>query len=245
MYTNYDIKKAMKRAIENGETDFYYDEANNKLCYKDTHEAVCTFEEYAEFVREKAGCAFETVFYEHVSLQHIVRCKKCGTVIFTGDDERWEPQLKCPVCTDYKPFCSYWTGKEIAKDPEKQKTIDAYVKWQKEMDEEAARREKRGGLYDWQRWQKRIHTKNHHIVITHQCFGWGQKTWKKMRTLEIEDYARDDSGHFTMSKGHGHHLSIPLNIYAFYIKYIYPHTQKGKDEADLLKGDEEFEQTEI
>lgn len=236
MYTDYDIKRTMKKLIEEGKTDFYYDEENNKICSKDTHEAVCTFEEYAELVREKAGCNFETVYYEHVSLQHIVRCKKCGTVVFTGDDERWEPQLKCPVCTDYKSFCSYWTGEEIARDPEKQKTIDAYVKWQKEMDEEAARREKRGGLYDWQRWQKRIYTKNHHVVITHLCFGLGQKTWRKMRTLEIEDYARDKDGSFSIGKDIGHRWSIPLNLYAFYITFIFPHTKKWEDKENKLKG---------
>ena len=241
MYTNYDIKKFMKKAIEDGKTDFYYNEENNTLHLKEDGKAVCSFEEYAEWVREKAGCAFETIFYEHVSLQHIVRCKKCGTVVFTGDDERWEPQLKCPVCTDYKPFCVYWTGEEIARDPEKQKTIAQYEAWEKEMIEEEERRQKRGGLYDWQRWQKRIHTKNHHIVITHQCFGWGCKTWKKMRTLEIEDYCRTKDGNFSIGNGNGHRWSIPLNIYALYIKYIYPHTKKGKDEADLLKGDEEFE----
>ena len=241
MYTNYDIKKAMKNAIEKGETDFTYNEETNKLCLKSTGEAVCSFETYAEWVREKAGCAFETIFYEHASLQHIVRCKKCGTVVFTGDDERWEPQLKCPVCTDYKPHNEYWTEEEIAKDPEKQKTITQHENWQKEMNEEAARREKRGGLSDWQRWQKKIYTKNHHIVITHECFGWGQKTWKKLRTLEIDDYARDEYGGFTMGNGYGHHWSIPLNAYAFYIKYIYPHTKKRKDKANMLKGDEKLE----
>lgn len=228
MYSDDSIKKAMRKIIEEGKTDYYYEENDSSIRCKNTKRMICTFKEYAEFVREKAGCAFETVFYEHCSLQHIVRCKKCGTVVFTGDDERWEPQLKCPVCTDYKPSCSYWTGEEIARDPEKQKTIAQYEAWQKEMDEEAARREKRGGLYDWQRWQKRIHTKNHHIVITHQCFGWGQKTWKKMRTLEIDDFASDKYGGFTMGNGYGHHWSIPLNVYAFYIKYIYPHTKKGK-----------------
>ena len=238
MYTNYDIKKFMKKAIEDGKTDFYYNEENNTLHLKEDGKAVCSFEEYAEWVREKAGCAFETIFYEHVSSQHIVRCKKCGTVVFTGDDERWEPQLKCPVCTDYKPFCEYWTGEEIARDTEKQNTIAQYEAWQKQMDEEAARREKRGGLYDWQRWQKKIYTKNHHIVITHQCFDLEQKTWKKMRTLEIEDYVRDENDYFIISKDHGHRLSIPLSAYAFYIKYIYPHTKNGIDETNLLKGDE-------
>jgi hypothetical protein len=241
MYTNYDIKKAMKNAIEKGETDFTYNEEINKLYLKSTGKPVCTFEEYAEWVREKAGCAFETVFYEHCNLQHIVRCKKCGTVVFTGNDERWEPQLKCPVCTTYKPHNSYWTGEEIAKDPEKQKAITQYENWQKEMDEEASRREKRGGLYNWQRWQKKIHTKNHHVIITHQCFGWGQKTWKKLRTLEIDDFARDEYGGFTMGNGHGHHWSIPLNVYSFYIKFIYPHTKKRKDELNILKGDDKLE----
>lgn len=245
MYTDYNIKNAMKEAIEKGETDFTYNEETNKLCLKRTSEAVCTFEEYAEFVREKAGCAFETVFYEHGTLQHIIRCKKCGTVVFTGDDERWEPRLKCPVCTTYKPRNSYWTGEEIAKDPDKQQTIAHYENWQKEIKEAEERRRKRGGLSDWQRWQKRIHTKNHHIVITHQCFGHTQKTWKKLRTLEIEDYVHDGYGSFSMGNGHGHHWSLPLNAYAFYIKFIYPHTKKGKDELDILKGDDKFEQSEV
>lgn len=241
MYTNYDIKKAMKNAIEKGETDFTYNEETNKLYLKSTGEAVCSFETYAEWVREKAGCAFETVFYEHSTLQHIVRCKKCGTVVFTGDDERYEPQLKCPVCTTYKPRNSYWTREEIAKDPDKQQTITYYENWHKENKEVEERRQKRGGLYDWQRWQKKIYTKNHHIVITHECFGWGQKTWKKFRTLEIDDYARDGNGSFSMGCGMGHHWSIPLNAYAFYIKYIYPHTKKGKGELDILEGDDKFE----
>lgn len=236
MYTNYDIKKAMKKLIEEDKTDFCYDEKNNKICSKDTHEAICTFEDYAELVRDKAGCNFETVYYEHVSLQHIVRCKKCGTVVFTGDDERWEPQLKCPVCTDYKPYCEYWTGEEISNDPEKQKTIDMFEKWQHEMNEAEKRREQRGGLYDWQRWRKKINTKNHHITITHRCFGWGQKTWRKMRTLEIEDYTCDKDGSFIMGKDIGHHWSIPLNLYAFYITFIFPHTKEWKEKENNMKG---------
>ena len=226
MYTDQNIKNAIKKAIDCGVTDFYYDEKEDMLCLKKDGKAICSFETYANHVRRKGGCDFETVFYEHVSLQHIVRCKKCGTVIFTGDDERWEPQLKCPVCTNYKPFCAYWTGEEIARDPEKQKTIAQYEAWKKEMIEEEERRKKRGGLYDWQRWQKRIHTKNHRIVITHQCFNYGLETWKKMRTIEIEVFTRDEHGHFCRGKGTGNHWSIPLNFYTFYNKYIFPFTKK-------------------
>ena len=78
----------------------------------ETGEVLCSIEVYTQFMREKLHCDFENVFYEHVSLLNVIRCKQCGTVIFASEDEYYEANLRCPTCSDYKTGYEYWTKEE-------------------------------------------------------------------------------------------------------------------------------------
>ena len=203
------------------------DEDNKTLVDAETNERVCSIETLTGYLRRKAHCDFETVYYEHVSLDNVYRCCECGTVIFGGDDERYDPNCRCPTCCNDKSVCQneFWTADEIETSEEKKEYIKSLELTQKEMDEAAARRKARGGLYDWQRWVKEFRTKNHHITVSYINFGYGQKHRKKDKYLEIMDYEKDESGGFVYGKDKGHCIKIPLSFYNIYIRWIYPYSK--------------------
>jgi len=227
MVSRYDVIKAFNLAKERGDKlELGLSEDEQNIISAETGEVLCDIDTYVSFMREKLNCDFEVVYSEHISLDVVYRCKKCGTVIFSGDDERYDPNLKCPTCSDYKPHCMYWPKDEIDNDPKKSLHIYQLEELERLAIEAEKRRKARGGLYDWQRWVKKINTKNHHIVISHICFGYGVKNMRKDRYLEIMDYERDENGHFLYGKDIGHCFKIPLSFYNIYIRWIYPYSSK-------------------
>jgi hypothetical protein len=58
----------------------------------------------------------KVLFGDDGSLQYVVKCRDCGTVIISYNDERFEERLDCPTCTDYKTDFKYFTNKEVGKD---------------------------------------------------------------------------------------------------------------------------------
>lgn len=183
-----------------------------------------------ESVQKDNHCWFECIFSEHVSLTTVYRCKECGTVIFTGDDERWEPALRCPTCSDYKPRARYYTKKEIESDPEKKKEVDSYIAFQHDLDERARRREIRG-LEDWEIWKKKKFFKKWGFQITLGRMNlWGDPL--KGLHLEIDIYKKEDPSNicYTGTK----YIKIPLSPYAFYIQFIIRHTKRYKKMQERL-----------
>ena len=103
MISKYDIIRSFEKAAKDGKkTELQLDDKKENIINVETGEVICTLEVYTQFMREKLHCDFETVYYEHVSLLDVVRCKQCGTVIFTREDEDYDPNLRCPTCSDYK-----------------------------------------------------------------------------------------------------------------------------------------------
>ncbi len=147
-------------------------------------------------------------FYENVTLSEVLRCKECGAVIFTGDDERYDPNLCCPVCSGYN-HSNYWTAEDIKNDPIKQKQIEAYEKWAKEEIEAAKRRKARGGLYDWQIFKKDYYGKKKslHFELT-KMYGY---------MLEVRIGTKDGTGYIIKTN-----FKIPLSPRAIFILWIYP-----------------------
>lgn len=229
MISKYDVIKSFDKAEERGERfALYLSDDKKSVLDSETHKVMCTIDEFVQYVRETEHCDFETVFYEHGTLTDIYRCRQCGTVIFGGDDERYDPNCKCPTCCHDDSVCQndYWTKEEIENDPEKKKYIQFLEEEMRRMEEAEKRRQARGGLYDWQRWVKKIHTKNHHIEISYINFGWGEKGRKKDKYIEIMDYERDKDGSFLYGKSIGHCIKIPLSWYDVYIRWIFPYSKK-------------------
>ena len=72
-------------------------------------------------------CDFECIYNEHVSLDVVYKCNECGTIIFTGDDERYDINLACPVCANYN-HSNYWTQEMIESDPDKKRYVEFLIK---------------------------------------------------------------------------------------------------------------------
>ena len=228
MVTSHDVIHAYKKAREEGAAlEMYPSEDQKFMVDSKTGENICSLETYVNFLRKKLHCDFECIYHEHVSLTTIYRCKECGAVIFTGDDERYDPNLKCPVCSDY-PHRHYWTKEDVENDKEKQQQLKFYSDWMKEEAEAYKRRKARGGLYDWQVFVKKFYGKKRFFGVELTDFGRSignkkaEKPWYK-RMIELElTFGKKDGVSYTLNK----FFKIPLSPYAFYIKYIYRHTKK-------------------
>ena len=216
MISNYDVIQTFRKyETEGKKLSMKLSDDEKSLVDSETGEFITTLDAFTVELRRKEHCDFETIYYEHVSLDEVYRCRECGTVIFGGDDEyRYDPGCKCPTCCNDPSVCynEYWTKEQIESDPEKQKTIDSLIAMQKEMNEAAKRRESRGGLYDWERWNKKFHTKNRVFEITLINTNWDKTRKNTNRYLEIHTWKKSDGIC-------DHCWHIPLSFYDVYIQF--------------------------
>ena len=168
------------------------------------------------------GESFESIYYEHVSLENVLRCTECGTVIFTREDEDYDPHLKCPTCTDYKTHFKYWTKEDIESDEEKQATINFFKEMTEMQIESYKRIEKRNGKYDWQIAKKKFYGKKLFLSFVLECDNITKSYLKGLRLkIDIGGRENDDVGYAIK-----HFFTIPLSWSQFYIQFIYRHLGK-------------------
>lgn len=97
---------------------------------------------------------FKCIYSCHASLDVVLECQECGTVIFTGDDEeRYNHNLRCPVCSQTEQNVEFWTKEDIKNDYRKQNTLKFFEEEIK-MREEDCKRYKKTGLNSWELWKK-------------------------------------------------------------------------------------------
>lgn len=225
MVTKLDVIRAFKKAAEDGkETELMLDEKAENICERETGKIICDLDFYVEYLRSKFHCNFESIYYEHGTLTDVVRCKDCGTIIFTGDDyDRFDPYLRCPNCGDYKTHLEYWTQEEIDSDESKQAEIEALKKMQADRIEMEARRERRKGKNDWEIGKYEMRNEKRHIVFSLECEDLFRSGLKGLN-LHISKFSRKDDMAYTSDW----FKRIPLSPYAFYRFVIFPKTAKGK-----------------
>ena len=136
---------------------------------KETGEYFCHIDDLVLALRKRCHCDFECLFSGDLGLQTILRCRECGTVIFSYDDYRYDVNLKCPTCSDYKTSFEFWTKEEIEADEDKQKALKFFADVRQSMIEESERRKRRGGKYDWQIASYMFRWKKHGLSIELQC----------------------------------------------------------------------------
>lgn len=236
MISKFDVRQAYKRALEKGtELDYYIE--NDSLYAKEDNSYVCSFDDYVDYLREKHHCDFECIYYDHIALVAIYRCRECGTVIFGGEDQyTYDPNLRCPTCGEYKTHLVYWTKEDIEQDEQKQKQIRLYEEWQIEENKRAARRQRRGGLYDWQMWKKVWYGKKYalHIEFHDWGHGWdGEKPrpWKYREIgFEIRVSKREDD----ISYIEKYCFHIPLSPYAIRlrVKLFFKNRKRKREKND-------------
>lgn len=156
--------------------------------------------------------AFESIYDNHGTLFNLIKCVNCGTHIFSYYDERDDPNLQCPVCTGYKTRFAYLTAAEIEADEDKRKLIEFY-KESARLDREADERYiKRGGLYDFERTQRKrvFDSKKYYVDVQVRSF--------HERDLQLSVWVWKKTDYGAVGK---HHISIPLNLPTLwsFIKY--------------------------
>lgn len=142
MISQYDVIKYLKN--HESETGLIYKEDTKEIYDTSLGKIVFSLDDLYSVLKKKMHCDFESIFYDHVSLQNIIKCKECGTVIFSSEDEyEYDPLLRCPNCGGYHTNLKYWTAEDIEKDKDKQEAINFYIDLQKKRNESAERRKKK------------------------------------------------------------------------------------------------------
>lgn len=215
MVSKWDAKKYMKKNQD--KLPYIYKEEEDAL-YKKDGSYLCSLDEWLELYCKKSGESFESIYYEHGSLLNVLRCTECGTVIFTTEDEDYDPRLKCPTCTDYKTHFEYWTKEDIESDEEKQEIIEHYKKiteWKIERDKRIKRR---NGKHDWEIAVKKFYGKKLYLSLTLECDDITKSYFKGLR-LKInfgkKEYKDDPT--YTVNK----FFTIPLSWSQLYFQIMY------------------------
>lgn len=197
-------------------------EDETRIIDKATGEDVCSMDTLVDVMRDKLHCNFETIYSCHPTLETTLRCKECGTVIFTHEDERWEPSLCCPVCSDYKTNFEYWTAEEIKSDDKKQNSINSLIKMQREQVEADKRYFKRGYKYDWQIGKCKMKFANKIIIFELQCDNLFRTKLKGLKLrISVGTKHKDSIGYII-----NNYFTIPFSISAIKTTYrIHKHNR--------------------
>lgn len=174
---------------------------------KETEEVVCDIKRLVQLVRESMHCDFECIHHCHASLETTLRCNQCGTVIFSRDDEDYDPRLCCPTCGGYETHFKYWTKEEIENDAKKTNTIKLLEEWTKEENEAYERRLRRKGKYDGEIWNWTVRGKKHGVKFELKCDNLFKHGLRGLH-FRINWMDRDDDGWFIYRKW----WNIPLSI---------------------------------
>lgn len=209
MVNEYDIKRYAEKYPDKC---WYVVDDDDMIVDKDTNKTICHIDELVDIARKKMHCNFEFIYECHATLETTYRCRECGTVIFTREDESWDPNLCCPVCGDYKTGFKYWTGEEIALSEEKQNTIAFLKAMQADKVEADKRYKQRGNKYDWQIGSGKIKLFKRAVFWDLECDNLFETKLKGLR-LKIH-WAHKEDKSYTYKKN----FLIPLSISAFKIQ---------------------------
>ena len=138
---------ACKKIILEKLEDIDYDEATDTITYKDVY---IPFEKvYQNFIK-KNGMSFECIYDAHWECMSILQCTECGTIVKYYYDEYYEPNFKCPICTDYETGYEYYTKDQIENSDDLKAIIKMYKELAQMDQERCERKEKRNRLEDYQ-----------------------------------------------------------------------------------------------
>lgn len=153
MITKYDLIHSYKKTEQNPSVKYKVSDDGKYLVSKESGEVLSTIEDAFAFFCKKLHCYFEGIYHEHASLLDVIRCRECGTVIFTFHDERYDPNLCCPVCANYETYFDYYTEDDIKTDRKAHDIVEFYKRLGKEQAEDDKRYFKTG-LYPHELWKR-------------------------------------------------------------------------------------------
>lgn len=208
MTSKYEMINFLKK--HGNELSLVYNEADDTI-YNADGTKKAPLDKFLEIYRKNNGESFEGIFYDSASLYDVMRCTECGTVIFTYNDERYDPHLKCPSCTGYKTYFKFWTKEEIESDEEKQNEIKHLEDMTKWMNERYARQQRRNGKSDQEIAVKKFYGKKIYLRICLGCDDITESYIKGLR-LKIDIGNKTDDGIGYTIK---HFYTIPLSWSSF------------------------------
>ncbi len=231
MISKGEYKKIILEKLE----DIDYDETTDTITYKGVS---IPFEKvYQNFIK-KNGMSFECIYDAHWECMSVIKCTECGTVVKYYYDEYYEPNFRCPVCTDYETGYEYYTKEQI----ENSDDIKAIIKMYKELEqmdkERYERKEKRNGLEDYQLCKtKHIKTKDSVYDLKLLIDSILNKNKLKGLRLEITKWKIDDD----ISMSLVYNKTIPLSKSAYmYLKQMslindFPDELTGKPLTQIME----------
>lgn len=212
MVRSWEIARYIKRHEDN--LKIRIDE-NDMIINKENDMVLCSLDEFTDRMRKNLHCDFECIYSCHGTLQVVLRCRECGTVIFASDDVDYcDDNLCCPVCANYDTHFKYYTGEEILSDEKKQEEIRWYEEMTKEQIEEDKRWKKRNGKCDWEIFKGRIKIgSDKAIYYCLECDNLFKSGLKGLR-LDLNYAVKDNDISYVYKK----RIVIPLSYSAFKIQ---------------------------
>ena len=222
MISRGEYKKIILEKLE----DIEYNEATDTIIYKDVS---IPFEKvYQNFIK-KNGMSFECIYDAHWECMSILQCTECGTIVKYYYDEYYEPNFKCPICTDYETGYEYYTKEQIENSDDLKAIIKMYKELAQMDQERCERKEKRNGLEDYQLCKvKRIKTKDNVYEFKLLIDSILNKNKLKGLRLEIKKWKIEDDINMSLV----YSKIIPLSKSA----YIDLKQMFSVDEANEIKG---------
>ena len=140
-------KDKFREMLLNKATGAIYDPKTDTIFHNNV--TMSMDELYQSFLK-KNGMSFDCIYDVHWECMSILRCNKCGTIVKYYYDENYEPDFRCPICTNYETSYKYYTKEEIESNEELQAIIKMYEELREIDKKREERKEKRNGLNDWQ-----------------------------------------------------------------------------------------------
>ena len=146
-------QELMKRIKESGSKHTIYNEEMKTVTILDDKGNVSKIysdDMYYDRFMYSSGRAFECLADDHISLVQVLKCKRCGAIIFHNYNEfEYEPDLRCPCCTDAKCYHEYYSAEDYENNRNNCKDkVAAFLQYNKFMDEYEERYKRRGNKLD-------------------------------------------------------------------------------------------------
>ncbi len=219
---------------KNKPSGIYYEEETDSVVLSNGKKVPA--DDFYENYKRKNGESFKTIYSSEGFCMSILICTECGTVIRYFFDENWEPNFRCPICTDYKTGYEYWTSEEIEMDPNLKQMILEYARMAIREAEYDRRIESRGGLLDSELYKKELIFKNKKYVLIFNIDDIQNKNKLKGLYFEVEEFIKkDNENYWCYNKRTIFPLSIEsLYYFLIYVPYIKKHPEK--DPCETIKG---------
>lgn len=236
MISKYDVLKWIEK--DGPKEGIRYDKETDRIIDENRpdDDFAITLEGFTNHLRKQLHCDFECVYADPLD-NEVLMCKECDTVIFTGCDERWDPNLVCPVCGKYHMSKkNYWTKEEIMSDPEKQKELKFYKEYMKQQERYSEWSENRRKKYEAkgklcpfsdELWVHKWYSKDKKTGLS-IALKVDSLFYSKLKGLRIE-WSKLESDNEGLSYAYKSYHTIPLSPWSIYIFWILPHTKKYKE----------------